>query len=128
MPKINFRKLIQVAPFDRETKKEILAKEKDLTRAQKYEITALAWRLLTKDYKNKLAERVDLALLEMAQAKKDYTQSDFAEMQAELYMDFAKKLEVSENAEGIQEVREELQKHLRQPAEKPTSPPTPSPS
>jgi hypothetical protein len=115
MTQINFHKLIAVAPFEEHTKSDILAKENSLSEAQKYELTHVAWQLLAEEYKNKLRFMISSALWEMAQKKKHYTPNDFSEMQVKLYMDFARRLEMTGTQEEVEGVREELKKHLRKP-------------
>jgi hypothetical protein len=81
-----------------------------------------AWTMLAVVYQAKLKKIVDTSLGEMARGEKHYSRSDFAEMQAQLYIDFARQLEMSQAEEDIDVVKAELQKHL--PKIPPTSPQT----
>lgn len=119
MTNVTFHKLIEIAPFEAHTKSDILGKEPNLSDTQKYDLTRIAWQLLAEEYKNKLRYKISTALWEMAQKKKDYGPNDFSEMQVELYMDFAQRLEMTGTQEDVDVVRQELQKHLKNPPIRP---------
>lgn len=118
--KVDFEKLIKIAPFDEPTREKILSQKDSLTPDQILRLEEVAWTMLASVYQAKIKKMTDEALYEMAQGKKTYNKSDFAEMQTRLYLEFAKQLEMTESSEAIQTVKQELQKF--QPVQPPTTP------
>lgn len=107
---IQFEKLITVAPFSENVRKDILSKT--LTDDQKYKLTELAWQMIALSFQAKLKYQTDLISLEITQGKRKYNKNDFVEAQVALYHELADKFEVVEKEQGISQIKEELDKYI----------------
>jgi len=105
---ITLQKLISVAPFPEETKAELLSHVDRLEKERKLELEELCWSLISQWYQNELRGKQELATLEMAQGKKQYTKEDFKKMEEELFTDLVTKLDTQSSEEDLAEAREKL--------------------
>ena len=100
--------LIQIAPFDEETRKLMLDKLPTLSADQERQLTELAWTMIAADFENKLNTQTDMMLQDMEEGKKLYQPSDFQELSEQLTFHVAQKLEMSGTSDEIAQVKEQL--------------------
>lgn len=105
---INLEQLITIAPFPDDTRQELVEKLPTISEDQKYELTQLAWSLISQEYQTKLQFQMQNAMTEMVEGKKTYTQADFRQMEKDAFNELVKKLDAAEDKEKIDEVRQQL--------------------
>lgn len=108
---ITFSKLVRLAPFDEETRKEILAKEATMSEDQKREITELAWDMVTAEYQANADAQIDLEFEKLREENKPFSEEVNTAVHLQMDMDFDKKLEAADTSEQIEKVQEELKTH-----------------
>jgi hypothetical protein len=107
---ITFSKLIRIAPFDEETRKDILSRESTLSEDQKREITDQAWDLITAEYQVNQDTKLDDEIEKLG-ADKPFSEEIVKSVQSQMDMDFKKKLEGADTNEQIELVQDELKTH-----------------
>lgn len=100
-----------MAPFDEETRKDILSRESSLTEDQKREITDQAWDLVTAEYQANQDAKLDDEIEKLRAENKPFTEEVNKAVQTQMDMDFKKKLEGADTNEQIEQVQEELKTH-----------------
>lgn len=105
--------LIQVAPFDDETRADILKNlnQNTLDDDQKQQLNALCWELITKLYESEIAFRFERMHQEEMENNKSFTPEDYTGEKAKIILKFAEKLGSASSAEEITEVRKALEIH-----------------
>ncbi len=103
--------LVQAAPFNEETRKNILSKidAGTLSPDQEAQLIDLAWDMIIKTYQAQLSVMVENARDDEREGKVTYSPADFTAMQDKLIASYTEKLRVAEAQEQIDEVREKLQ-------------------
>ncbi len=127
---VSLKTLITVAPFDNETRSQLLAKLDSLNDDQKFRLSSACWTSLSQQFQARYKARVAQELLDIREGKKQFSKEEMQQIEQNLYQEFAKLLSSAETEEGIEEVRQELQKYSPQqletkPASPPQSPPQP---
>jgi len=108
---ITFSKLIRIAPFDEETRKDILSRETSMTEDEEREITDQAWNLISAQYQVDMDDKLDEALTTMKSSDKPFVEEAKKSAQLQMDMEFKKKLEGADTNAQIEQVQEELKTH-----------------
>ena len=110
---IALQSLITLAPFEEEIKNELLAKVDTFDDGKKLELINMCWGLISQWYHNEIQHRYNLALLEIAEGKKEYTQEEMEKIPDVVFTEFTHKLQEVEQEvateEDLEEVREKLE-------------------
>lgn len=106
---ITLHNLITVAPFSEDVRTELLEKEDSLSDGKKIDLINLCWDMIASWYEEEIRHRYEMALLEMAEGTKQYTQEDLDKISDDVFSELTRKLQASETAEDIKEVREKLE-------------------
>jgi len=101
-------KLIHTAPFDEETRKELLGKLDSLSEDQKRLITELAWTMLATNQEALYASKTDAALQEIYSGKVSYSPMMLDAIQEEVDLEFSKREEQADAAMQIKQVKQDI--------------------
>lgn len=109
---IDLKQLVHITPFPADVKHDLLEKVDSLSEDKRYELTQLCWGAISTEHQNKLQFSFQKAMHEMATGKKTYSKEDFAKMEEVQLSELLRKLDVAENQQEIEEVRQKLKAHL----------------
>lgn len=118
--------LLKAAPMKEETRQKLLAGLATMSEAQKEELSATCWTVLSQLYFAKLKYEIEKYQLEVSQGKKEYKVADLAEIEKKLTQEYTQKFKSAEGEVDIETVRQELQKYQKPAAPPPTPPVAPT--
>jgi len=110
---VDFKTLINAAPFPEESRKKIFAKLDKLTDSQKARLIRTAWTALAGQYVTKTKYELDKLRLEIQKGERTFKKEDFDEAKKKVATEFAKKLKSAQGEQSIDKVRKELKKHMK---------------
>lgn len=105
---ITLHKLITVAPFSEEMKRDLLRQEESLSPTKKVALEELCWALISQWYHNEIQARSEITALDMAKGESPMEKDDLSRIPEELLIELSKKLEAASSEEEIKELREKL--------------------
>lgn len=110
---ITLKNLVKTAPFDEETRGVILSKieKNELDENQKFQMSSLCWDMITTLFETELKIKFDGMMMEVAEGKSKYTQTDYINEKNKLMQEYAQKLEEVQSGEAIEEVKKQLDIH-----------------
>lgn len=109
---VTLKTLIEITPFDNQTRSQLLEKINTLSEDQKYRLSSACWTSLATKFQAQLKARTSRLLLEIQQGSKQFNKGDFQKIENDLYEEFAKLLQSAQSEEEIQQVRQELNKYM----------------
>ena|SRR3989337_2169514 len=109
---MTLQKLITLAPFSTEMRKELLEKSEQFSDDKKFELEELCWGLISQWYHNEVASRSERAILEAATSELEDTQQgsskDISKIPDEVFAELIAKFDAASSEEEIEELREKL--------------------
>lgn len=117
---VTLKTLIEITPFDTQTRNQLLEKLDTLSEDQKYRLSSACWTSLATKFQAQLKARTSRLLLEIQQGTRQFNKEDFQKIENDLYEEFAKLLQSAQSEDEIKEVRQELNKYIP-PAQNPQS-------
>lgn len=112
---VTLKTLIEIAPFDNQTRSQLLEKLDSLTEDQKFRLSSACWTSLAAKFESQYKARAAQLLIEAQQGTKKLNQDDFKKIEDELYSEFAKLLKSAQSDEEILEVRNQLKQYQIEP-------------
>lgn len=122
---VALKTLIEITPFDTQTRSQLLEKLDTLSEDQKYRLSSTCWTSLAIKFQAQFKARTGKLLLEIQQGVKKYNKEDFQKIENDLYQEFAGLLQSAQSGEEMQGVREELNKYMPKPSIQPPQNPQP---
>lgn len=105
---INLKNLVKVAPLTEDAKNEILEKQASFSTEKLQEVEEFLWEAISADYQNKINLKKQTLIAEMQNNKTSYPKGKFEKIGDELFNELVQKLEVADEGEKIEEIREKL--------------------
>ena len=105
---ITVSKLIQIAPFPEDVKKELLAAVPSFTPEKGYEVAETCWALISMDYQNKLQFRKQKLILDAAKENKAPDTAALQKIEDDLLAELTASIREASTEEELTEIRTKL--------------------
>lgn len=105
---LTLKQLAQIVPIEKEIKEHILNKEDKLTADQKYQISKICWALLSTIFEERMRQKTQEMLREMAEEGREYDNEDFRRVEDEVIADFLIKLDEVKSEKKLADIKAQL--------------------
>lgn len=114
---ISLTTLVKAAPFKDETREKLLRQLDSLSERKKFMLSNMCWTVLLQKHYAKLKYEQDKYLLESQEQNSKHDNKEIERIEARVTQEFVKKLKDASTDESVEDIREELKKHIDQPVE-----------
>lgn len=108
---VTLKTLIEITPFDDQTRQQLLAKLESLTDDQKFRLSSACWTALATKFEAEYKAKVAGLSQQIQDGIQQYNQEEFKKIEEELYRQYAAMLKSAESEEEILEVRKQIEQY-----------------
>jgi hypothetical protein len=116
---LTLKQLVQITPVDEKIKRQVLEQEPTLTSEQKYEIAKISWALLSTIFEERMRQKSEAMLKEMAEGVKQYEPEDFKRAEDEILAELLIKLDAVKSQKELSEIKSQLQMSIAEKQRRP---------
>ncbi|GAF99901.1 unnamed protein product [marine sediment metagenome] len=121
---LSLKQLVQIVPVEEKIKQQVFSEEDRLTADQKYRISKLCWALLSTIFEERMRQKSQAMLKEMAEEGKEYEQEDFRRLEDEVMADLLIKLDEVKSQKELSEIKSQLKASITEKQQKTQTTPT----
>ncbi len=105
---LTLKQLVQIVPLDEKIKERAINEEKELGSEQKYEISKICWALLSTIFEERMRQKTQEMLKDMADGVKEYEPEDFKKIEDEVLADILIQLDSVKSEKELADIKSQI--------------------